>query len=266
MLKHEEREAIMIDHKGQKIFGMLHRPLNQVQSQGPAVVICHGFAGSKIGKYRIYVLLAECLAKAGITALRFDFRGSGDSEGDFSEMTIDGEVGDALKVIEFLRKDSRVDARRIGLLGNSFGGAIAVLAAKEGNIQSLALLAPLFDSRQWKAKWEAAFSQSSDELAKREVVRALDGNVPGPGFYKGFFQLNLEREVKALCDIPLLHVHSHKDERVGIAQAEEYERCRKGAGGMTKWMRLEKSDHDFSDVSERARVVEEVARWFTETL
>ena len=33
---------------------------------------------------------------AGFVVLRFDFRGSGESEGDFSQVTIEGEISDGL--------------------------------------------------------------------------------------------------------------------------------------------------------------------------
>ena len=81
MRKIEERQSVVLENEGQKIFGILHRPIHV--DSCPAVLICHGLAGHKTGQYRIYVILAEKLSEAGIASFRIDFRGSGDSEGKF---------------------------------------------------------------------------------------------------------------------------------------------------------------------------------------
>lgn len=265
MEKFETREWAIFENHGQKLFGMIHRPL--ISGPVPAVVMCHGFAGNKVGRHRIYVQLAQSLAKAGIASLRFDFRGSGDSEGEFADMTIEEEVSDAMQALDFLRKDRQVDSSRIGLLGNSFGGAIAVLAAhRDQNVRSLVLLAALFNCSAWKKRWELMLANKADDVARREVMRIMEGHAPGPGFVAGFFQLDLERQLADLQDIPILHIHSEKDERVGIDQAEQYRRCREHAKAETRWIRLQQSDHDFGNSEERALLVQETAQWFSRTL
>lgn len=261
----EEREHVVLMNEGQKIFGMFHRPLENPKA--PAVLICHGFAGQKMGKYRIYVLIAQQLVAKGIATLRIDFRGSGESEGDFSDMTITGEVNDALKGLEFLRNNPHIDSNRIGLLGNSFGGAIAVLAAsKDQKVKSMALLAALFNSQQWQKHWELLGSNKADVAIQKEIARILDGHIPGPAFYREFFKLDLEPALKTLHAVPFLHIHSLNDERVGIEQAQEYARCRADSPCETRYIKLHKSDHDFSFVDERSMIVEEVAQWFAKTL
>lgn len=265
MKKIEERECVVIENEGQKIFGMLHRPLGE--QKFPAVLMCHGFAGQKMGKYRIYVLIAQRLAALGIASLRIDFRGSGESEGDFADMTIESEVSDALKSLEFLRRNPHIDSNRLGLLGNSFGGAIAVLAAsRDQHVKSIALLAALFSSHQWRKHWESLTHNNHDIAAQKEAARMLDGHVPGKAFYREFFALDLEPSLCSLHNIPLLHIHSEKDERVGIEQAEEYKRCRQRASAQTHYVRLQNSDHDFSLADERSLLIDEVSNWFAKTL
>lgn len=263
-MKFEEREPVIIENKGQKIFGVLHRPLGV--NRAPAVLMCHGFAGNRIGKFRIYVLIAQQLAKAGIATLRIDFRGSGESEGDFSEMTLGGEVSDVIQGLQFLRSQTTLNTESIGLLGNSFGGAVAVLAAQQDReIKSLALLAPLFDSSLWRSKWEL-LKTLNEETSARELRRILDGNVPGKAFYEEFFRLNLEPALHDLQDTPLLHLHNARDERVGVDQTEHYRRCREHARAESKWVCLDQSDHDFSRLEDRITIISEVVKWFTKTL
>lgn len=261
----EERECISFELSGQKMFGILHRPLSV--KAAPAVLFCHGFAGNKSGRYRIYVSLAEKLAQNGIASLRFDFRGSGDSEGDFHSMTINSEVEDTLLGLKILRKTAGIDNQRIGVLGNSFGGAIAVLTAhRDRHVKSLALLAPLFNSESWRMRWHSLTEGMTPEASQQAISKTLGGQAPGKAFYPDFFQLNLEPALKDLEATPLLHVHSVRDERVTIDHAKHYEACRQEASADTRWIRLQECDHDFADLKERSLVIEEVSKWFKETL
>ena len=104
MQKTETREAVVLTNHQDKLFGILNRPLNAA-NPCPAVLICHGFGGDKLGKNKLYLKLAQELSKAGIATLRIDFRGCGDSEGDFNEITLEGLISDALTAIDFLKKD-----------------------------------------------------------------------------------------------------------------------------------------------------------------
>lgn len=265
MKRWEEREAVVFENEGQKIFGMLHRPLPLRKT--PAVLMCHGFGGNKVGRYRLYVSIAQYLAQRGIASLRIDFRGSGDSEGDFFTMTLDSEVSDALKGLQFLRQHPSIDPQRLGILGNSFGGPVAVLAAQQdGQIRSLALLAALFNGRPWKERWDQLMANGPTEEAYNELMQMLDGHAPGPEFYRGFFDLNLIPALKALSPVPLLHIHSDRDEKLGQDQIEGYQEARKGAQAETRWVRLHLSNHSFSESAERNMVVEEVGEWFATTL
>lgn len=264
MTKTEEREWVALENQGQKIFGILHRPL--VKGPAPAVLICHGFGGNKAGKYRLYVRLAEKLAKAGILAFRFDFRGSGDSEGEFSEMTLQGEISDALIALQFLSKEPQVDVKRVGMFGRSLGGVVAVLAARRfEKIKSLALWSPAFSGQQWQEKWKKAQdpSMTPDQI---EQLKRFDGNMANDRFLREFFSLQIEGDLRSLEHIPLLHIHGEKDDQVNITHAQQYSDCRTDAKAATRMIRLPYSDHDFSNLKEQAFAIEETSKWFQETL
>jgi len=264
MSSFENRDVITLTNENQKIFGVLHIPkINN--KKFPVVLMCHGFAGNKAGKYRIYVSLAESLAKAGIASLRFDFRGSGDSEGHFSDMTIQSEVSDVITNYHFLKKHAAIDSKRIGLLGNSFGGAIAILAANKIEVKSIALLAALFSTEKWKEQWQQ-LQKAHKEHSIKEIARAFEGNVPGPNFYKDFFELDMKSHLIPLVNVPLFHVHSEVDERISISDAYQYSKCREQASSATKFLKLSQSDHSFSNVEERLLLINELTKWFVETL
>ncbi len=264
MNKKEERSPVILLNEGQKIFGVIHRPENAIKT--PAVLICHGLGGNKIGKGRLYVLLAEILAANGITTLRVDFRGSGDSEGDFSKMTIESEVSDALVALDYLKNDPQVDADRIAIFGRSFGGVVAVLASHEfSTIKSLALWAPVFGCDQWKEKWQKAHSAPLTSQ-QREGLMNIEGLQPGYAFLQQLFTLNLAEKLKSLDGIPLLHIHGEKDNIVDLTHANRFREARNHVLEKSHFKLLPDSDHDFLNSAERKIALADTAEWFVKTL
>jgi pimeloyl-ACP methyl ester carboxylesterase len=97
----------------------------------PAVLLLHGFASSRDEVGDMYKRLAAALADHGIASLRIDFRGWGDSAGGMENSTVDGQVEDAEAAYAYLSQQDFVDKTRIGLVGFSLGGGIAVYTAGE---------------------------------------------------------------------------------------------------------------------------------------
>jgi uncharacterized protein len=93
----------------------------------PAVVLIHGSGPqSRWGTNRY---IADRFARAGIAALAYDKRGSGDSTGDWRKATYDDLAHDALAAVALLAARADVDPARIGIHGHSEGGLVAPLAA-----------------------------------------------------------------------------------------------------------------------------------------
>lgn len=264
MQKFEIREHVEFSIQGSKIFGVIHRPIGE--EKPPVVLFCHGLAGHKIGKHRMYVQLAESLSHVGIASFRFDFRGSGDSEGEFAEMSMQGEIEDAVKALEIIRELPYVNHSRIGIFGRSFGGAIAVYAAHRfGMAKSMVFWAPVYNGDQWEEQWEKVETQQIDEESRHELMR-INGQMPSMSFYKELFAMNLEEELKSLSKIPMLIIHGEKDPLVSIAHSEKYVEARIDAPAETKFIRLMHSDHDFTHPDERLHATSVTCQWFAKTL
>jgi fermentation-respiration switch protein FrsA (DUF1100 family) len=92
----------------------------------PCVLACHGLGASKDSDK--YVLLGDELPRVGLALARFDFRGCGESSGVESDTTIATRIEDALTVLDRVVKHSRLNGR-IGLLGSSMGGFVALHVA-----------------------------------------------------------------------------------------------------------------------------------------
>ncbi|ACO45884.1 alpha/beta fold hydrolase [Deinococcus deserti] len=137
----EEFAQFTVD--SQRLYGMLHTPDGTPPASGwPSVVLLHGFTGHRVEPHRNFVLFSRLLASSGVASLRFDFRGSGESQGDFSEMTVSREVQDTVAAFEYMRRQPRLDPERVMLLGFSMGGLVASLSLAQVRPHRLALWAP----------------------------------------------------------------------------------------------------------------------------
>lgn len=136
------QKAVELVMNGKTLRGMYHSLESSAKS--PLVILFHGFTGFKSETHRIFLKLSRLLEKKGMAVLRFDFSGSGESDGDFEEMTFSSEFIEAEAILDYARALPNVDQSRIGLLGFSMGGAIAgTLAGKRsGDIKILVLWAP----------------------------------------------------------------------------------------------------------------------------
>ncbi len=264
MSRVEERRCITIDSKGHKIFGVLHQPITD--RKVPAVLMCHGFAGTKVGRYRMYVRLSEALAAVGIASLRLDFRGCGDSEGDFVNSTLRDQVDDALLGLKYLEGLPGIDVSRIGLLGRSLGGPVAVLAAREaGHIKSLVLWAAVYHGDPWLKTWEET-SKSSKGPTGKPAPFLFQGSMTNPELFMQLIKLNMAQELDKLSELPFMCVHSDKDEVVAYSHADRYRQVRERSTARSDFIRLQRSTHDFSDHQEQEMTLKETTEWYVETL
>ena len=82
--------------------------------------------------HKPFLVLADYLTRQGIAVLRYDDRGVGMSEGDYSRAGIDDFVSDAEAGIAYLKTRKDINKDKIGIIGHSEGGSIAfALAAKQ---------------------------------------------------------------------------------------------------------------------------------------
>src|SRR5256884_2183885 len=121
-------ERVSFASEGLKLAGVLHLP----ESRGPqercaAFLVLHGFGSNKDGGGGTTV--AKMLAGLGYAALRFDFRGCGESEGERGRVICMEQVKDTRNALSFLATRPQVDPKRIAVVGQSFGAAVAVYTA-----------------------------------------------------------------------------------------------------------------------------------------
>ena len=123
-----------------RLFGVYHEP-HQPPGRTP-FVFCHPFGEEKLWAHRVFVNFARTLARAGRPVLRFDYRGSGDSSGEFRDSTLTSMQDDiGLAIGEVLR---RTGGSRVSLLGLRLGASVASLVASHRrDVDELVMWAPI---------------------------------------------------------------------------------------------------------------------------
>ncbi len=135
-------EIIMKTPSGD-IFGTLTVPNNLkvspiviiIAGSGPTDRDCNSPLGIKTNAYK---MLSEGLAENGISSLRFDKRGIGNSKGAMTsevDLKFETYINDVVSWIALLKKDKRFS--KVVLLGHSEGSLIGIVAAEQVNVSGL---------------------------------------------------------------------------------------------------------------------------------
>ncbi|NLX88114.1 MAG: alpha/beta hydrolase [Syntrophomonadaceae bacterium] len=181
-----------------------------------AVVICHGFRGTKENGGKIYAF-ADKLTRRGLMVAAFDFRGSGESSGAFGDMTLTQQVADLKQVCAYI--GTRYQIPQI-LLGRSFGGSTVIAAA------------PYLPETRGYILWSAPFNLPLvfAGLLGDDYQRLMHGNSVVLSDEGGQFELkpsllldfkahDMVMNLMAMRNKPVLVVHGKEDEAVAVQNA-----------------------------------------------
>ena len=255
-------KPVVFYNQDQQINGILHSPTGH-DTPCPAVAFFHGFTGTKVEPHRIFVKTARELAAIGFYVLRFDFRGSGDSEGDFSEMTIGGEVSDAIKSIDVLSAMPGVDPERIGILGLSMGGCVAAfVSGQDARVKSTVMWAPLSDDppdRKNEILERVKNTPTPEELAM------LNPNIVGKAFYEELPKISPSATIQSFTGA-LLVIHGSGDEVVPVSHGKRYHELMCERDAPTALEIIDQADHTFNAVAWEQAVIAKSVAWFQQTL
>ncbi|MFQ5647864.1 MAG: alpha/beta hydrolase, partial [Candidatus Aenigmatarchaeota archaeon] len=235
----KEETLTLFDSVGRRIAGVIHRP--EGPGPFPAVVLAHGFKSSK-GRKRG---LAEALCKAGFVAVRFDFFGSGDSDGSFENVTISKMAEDLRFVVEHTSRLHYV--RDTGLAGSSMGGMVSIIqAAQDSRVKALVLDRPVSDFKGLPL-FKLMRSQEFEAWREKGIATLTH---PGEQFQVkfNFYQDGLKYDLYHLAsriDCPSLIIHGSKDRDVPLEQSK---RLFGVLGSEQKDLQvMEGADHDWKE-------------------
>lgn len=243
--------------ENQTVRGVLHLPETGGASV-PAVLWLHGFFGHRLEAHRLFVDGARRLAKHGIASLRFDFRGCGESDGDFSDTSISTQVADARRALAVLREQANVDVSRLAVVGFNLGSAIASQLADEPGLAAMVHWSPVVFPVPIFARM--GLYAAHPELARQGWIDA-NGYKVGREFLGELAPLD---PLSALMtwEKPLYVLYGAEDMVATSENAEALISEVAGAEGEC----LPHANHIFSTVANRTWLLERTERWLVEKL
>ena len=145
-MKYEE-QALRFECEGQAMYGVLSRPQ---EACSRAVLIVVGGPQYRVGSHRQFALLARSLAAQGIAALRFDYRGMGDSEGEARSFeSVDADLRSAIDAL----LGAVPGTTEVVIWGLCDAASAALFyAAKDSRVAGLVLLNPWVRTTEGHAK------------------------------------------------------------------------------------------------------------------
>lgn len=141
------RENISFVSEGLNCKGWLYTPGHSDKQKKPAIVMAHGFSAVKEMHLPNF---AERFAEEGFIVLVFDYRFTGESEGEPRQNIIPSEQHkDYKNAISWISSHPEVNSDRIGIWGSSYSGAhVLHLAATDPRVKAVVSQVPLVNG--WK--------------------------------------------------------------------------------------------------------------------
>ncbi len=256
-----EERFYWLENQGQRIASMLHIPSGA--GPHPGVLMLHGFTGDKVGNHYLFVKTARALARAGFAVLRFDFRGSGESEGRFQDVTVPGEIEDALTVFRWFARHEAVDEDRLAVLGLSLGGCVAAhVAGKDPRVRALVLWSAVADLRGLSQSMMKGTPMPPPLGPQPDGTIDLGGYLLGQGFLRTLLQIDPIAALEPYKG-PALIIHGTQDEAVPTEHATMYARA---LGDRSTLLWVEGADHTFNAHVWERFVIENTRDWLTSVL
>jgi len=245
------------DAAGHRVAGILATPSRPTDRM---VVLCHGFLSTKNSSTN--KALTRLLTEQGIATFRFDFFGQGESEGPFSDITLSIALDQAMSALDIVASSGY---RRIGLMGSSFGGLVAILtAAKRTDLRAVALKCPVADFAE-VLRLELG-EAGMDTWKQRGEIPDVTGG-PRPlrlhyALYEDCLGYDAYKAAESM-HAPVLAVQGDCDELVPLHQSR---RLMDGIRTDKRLEILKEADHGFTKREDFLRMTELIASWMIQHL
>jgi alpha/beta superfamily hydrolase len=181
MSKLPVREELFLDGPSGRLEAVLETPAEALPAGAAVVLHPHPQHGGTMHN-KVAHTLARAFVNEGFAALRFNFRGTEASDGEFDEGI--GERDDALAAIEWMAE--RYRGLPLWVAGFSFGAAMAVKAAVERPVDGLISIAPAITrfagglESQPECPWLVLQGDVDELVDIEETIDWINGLKPGP--------------------------------------------------------------------------------------
>ncbi len=225
------RSFNLLNSSDEKINGDLR--YREDAKNAPTIIICHGFKGFK--DWGFFPFLADSLADDGYVTISFNFarNGIGSDPNSFTELekfaenTYTHELEDLKSVVDTVCSGEigkgKIDTQRIGLLGHSRGGGVALLYAnRDDRIQALVTWSAIARVERFSndiiKKWKRDGFIEMENSRTKQMMRLNKSFIND--IQKNAKKLDILKAAANL-EIPALVMHGEKDESVPVSEANE---------------------------------------------
>jgi uncharacterized protein len=274
-----EKEFTLTSAEKAPIWGDLRWKDGALLENGlPVIIICHGFKAFK--DWGPFPAIGRRFAELGFVSIVFNFSHNGIGVGDrrftepgkFEKNTLSLELDDVRRIVDAVQSgelESPADSSRIGIIGHSRGGGIALVGAGEDmRLRAVSAWGSIsrFDryTHEQKIRWREQGYVNLPSVGTRSPFRLgveLLNDIEENGS-----RLNILRAVSSLGK-PLLIVHGSEDIPVKLKEAELL--YRSAEKNLTEFVILKETGHTFgakhpyrTESPAMSHVVELTAAWF----
>lgn len=241
----------------------------------PTVVMNHGHGGGR-QEGGGFEKLAKALADAGIMTIRMDFPGSGDSKAPFTDGYLSNMISDSNASLAYLLANYPADKNRLGILGYSMGGRIAltIAATADNPYKAVGLLAPSSDPGKnlalffagSEAEFERLYAEASTDKGYADYTTIYGQKQQLSKRWFDELLASHPNDAIAAYKGPMLIVHGDKDEVIKQPEVDALIKAYPAAQLVT----VPGADHGYGFYSDQPDVTTLVqgsfAKFFSENL
>lgn len=156
---------------GRQLYGAFHKPDTRI-ANASAVLLCNPFGQEAVRVHRLYRVLADRLARAGHSVLRFDYLGTGDADGDDETPGLPQWIDDLLLAHRELQ--ARAGTSPTVWIGARLGAWLAARASARltHSLHGLVLWEPVADGAAYLRELAQAHTDAQHNLLRPPVVHA----------------------------------------------------------------------------------------------
>jgi pimeloyl-ACP methyl ester carboxylesterase len=148
-----DQHSFYFGKSGDALLGVYYPPTSIIPEHNQSIILCPPFGQEYLRSHRAFRQLALLLAREGFHVMRFDYYGTGDSDGDLESANIDRWIDDISAASNELINISGCEQQ--SLIGLRFGSTLAFLHAQQSTaqLQSLTLWEPVLSGVRYLAEF-----------------------------------------------------------------------------------------------------------------
>ncbi len=259
-LKLREEKLSFSFSPGLTTSALLSTPMEETQK---IVLLIHGFMSNKDSDTNL--TLTKRLVEKGIATLRFDLFGHGESDGPFQKLTLSACLDQVFGMIDWIKKKGY---EKIGMVGSSFGGLIAIHAASQFplDLASLALRCPVSN---YPSIWQSRLGGEGITRWKNEGVLSFIFDDKKAQLEYGYYEDLLRHDTyraAARIKTPTLIVHGDADEDVPADQSIRLFDTLRLVNDKKQLNLMPGADHGFSKETDFEKMIQQILSWITRSM